>query len=187
MGRLVVVQFITLDGVVEDPDGRDGTAFGGWIMRDGPEAIAGDQFRIGPLLDAGGILLLGRASWEHFSALWPHRDDPFSRQLNAAEKAVVTHRPVDAGRWENSEAVPGDPAAWVRDTLAERDVVVMGSGTIVAQLAAEGLVDEYRLITFPTAAGAGRRLFPGGARLRQETVEPVRAGILSVYSAREEA
>ena len=68
MGRVIVVQFMTVDGVVEDPDGSDGTDFGGWAMRHGPQGIAGDKFRLGPILNTG-TLLFGRRTWEHFSTL----------------------------------------------------------------------------------------------------------------------
>ena len=89
MGRLIVTSFTTLDGVVEDPDGSDGTPFGGWAMRHGPQAVAGDKFRLGPILEHG-TLLFGRHTWDHFRTLWPHRDDPFSQAMNAATKAVVS-------------------------------------------------------------------------------------------------
>ncbi|MGI8750949.1 MAG: hypothetical protein ACR2MN_01270 [Acidimicrobiales bacterium] len=79
MGRLIVTSFTTLDGVLEDPDGSDGTPFGGWAMRHGPQAVAGDKFRLGPILEHG-TLLFGRRSWDHFRTLWPDRDDPFSRR-----------------------------------------------------------------------------------------------------------
>ena len=75
---VIVVEFVTVDGVVEDPDGSGGTATGGWAFRHGPEAVAGDKFRLGPLLDTG-TLLLGRTTWELFSKLWPGRTDEFSR------------------------------------------------------------------------------------------------------------
>src|SRR6476469_1617531 len=104
MGHLIVIQFITLDGVVEDPDGSDGSAGGGWAMRHGPQGLAGDKFRLGPLLEQG-TLLFGRRTWEHFSTLWPQRDDPFSQAMNAADKAVVTHREIAASTWANSRAI----------------------------------------------------------------------------------
>src|SRR3954451_5206459 len=93
MGRCLVIQFITLDGVVEDPDGSAQTAFGGWAMRYGPEGVAGDKFRLGPVLEQG-TLLFGRRTWELFSRLWPKRDNEFAKAMNAADKAVVTHREV---------------------------------------------------------------------------------------------
>ena len=172
MGQLVVVQFMTLDGVVEDPDGRGGTAFGGWAMRHGPQGVAGDKFRLGPILERG-TLLFGRRTWEHFGALWPQRTDPFSQALNAASKAVVSHRPLPGDAWQGSQRIDQPLTAWVKETVAARDVVVIGSTSVVDALVAEHLVDEYRLLVFPTAVGAGRRLFTSEQQRRQVAVEPV--------------
>jgi dihydrofolate reductase len=186
MGRLIVVQFITLDGVVEDPDGSDGTVFGGWAMRFGPQGVAGDKFRLGPALGEG-VLLFGRKTWEHFSTLWPKRDDPFSRAMNTAEKAVATHRDISPGIWANSTRIRKPLQNWVAATLDIRDVVVIGSGSVVAQLAAARLVDEYRLLTFPVALAAGRRLFPEGVQLRLDAAEPVGPATLATYAVVSEA
>lgn len=164
MARIIVAQFITLDGVVEDPDGSDGTAFGGWAFRHGAEAIAGDKFAYGPILQTG-IFLFARRTWDHFSTLWPGRDDSFAQALNSADKAVATHSPIDLARWNNSRAVDGDVLQWARSTSADRDVVIIGSSSLVDAFIAQSAVDEYRLRVFPTATGAGRRLFPHGARL----------------------
>lgn len=174
MGRIIVAQFITLDGVVEDPDGSDGTPFGGWCFRHGPEAIAGDKFHYGSILQTG-IFLFGRRTWERFAAMWPARDavDPFARSLNAADKAVVTGGEVDLARWRNTRRVTSDPIGWARRTAERRDVVVIGSGSLVDAFVRAGAVDEYRLRVFPTATGAGRRLFPDGAALDLVTVEQV--------------
>ena len=89
MGHITVVQFITLDGVIEDPDGRDGTSFGGWAFRFGPETVAGDKFRLGEALDTSS-LLLGRRTWEAFARLWPTRDDPFADVMNRIPKLVAS-------------------------------------------------------------------------------------------------
>ena len=183
MGRLIVVQFITLDGVVEDPDGSNRTAFGGWAMRYGPQGVAGDKFRLGPILQQG-TLLFGRRTWEHFSNLWPHRDDPFSSAMNAADKAVVSHREIDEGTWSNSRTVDQPLAAWVRHRLAAADLVVIGSHSVVDDLAEADLVDEYRLLTFPTAVGAGRRLFTGSRMLELVSAEQVGPAVLSVLTTR---
>jgi dihydrofolate reductase len=181
MGRLIVVQFITLDGVVEDPDGTGGTPYGGWAMHYGPQGVAGDKFRLGPILEHG-ILLFGRRTWEHFSTLWPRRDDPFSRRMNAATKVVVTHSRIDAGAWANSQSMSDPLEPWSRNTVRTRDVVVIGSTSIVAQLQAADVVDEYRLLTFPVALGAGRPLFPEGVQLNLISAEPVGPATLGVYA-----
>jgi dihydrofolate reductase len=136
-----------------------------------------------PILQQG-TLLFGRRTWEHFSNLWPHRDDPFSRAMNAADKAVVTHREIDAGAWSNSRTVDQPLTAWVRHRLAAADLVVVGSHSVVDDLAEADLVDEYRLLTFPTAVGAGRRLFTDSRMLGLVSAEQVGPAVLSVLSTR---
>ncbi len=183
MGRLIVIQFITLDGVVEDPDGNDRSPFGGWAMRFGPQRLAGDKFRLGPIL-AHGTLLFGRNTWDHFADLWPRRSDPFSQGMNAATKVVVTHREIDEERWSNSRAIDQPLTAWVRDHLPTTDIVVIGSGSVVAVLASADLIDEYRLVTFPTAVGSGRRLFTDERHFELTSSEQVGPLVLSVLSTR---
>jgi dihydrofolate reductase len=183
MGKTIVILFITLDGAVEDPDGHDGTSFGGWAMRHGPEGVAGDKFRLGDIMSTG-VLLFGRRTWDHFSTLWPRRDSDFAKLMNAATKAVVTNRPLDAEVWSNSTAVTGPLLEWVSATVRERDVVVIGSGSIVEALAAENLIDEYRLLTFPTATGRGRVLFPDGIEANLVSAEQVGPATLSIYTTR---
>ncbi|NAS20279.1 riboflavin biosynthesis protein RibD [Herbidospora sp. NEAU-GS84] len=156
---VVVIQFITLDGIVSDPDGRGGTPSGGWAFRHGPETVAGDKFRLGRTLDEG-VLLLGRTTWESFSRLWPHRDDPFSARMNAVPKLVASRTLTDTSAWANSWVIGEDLAGRVKGE--PRDVVVAGSLSVVRALMAEDLVDEYRLLVFPTVLGEGERLFPAG-------------------------
>jgi dihydrofolate reductase len=155
---VIVTEFITLDGVVSDPVGRDGTTGGGWAFRHGPEAIAGDPFRVGGVVE-NGVLLLGRKTWQLFSGIWPGRDDPFSQRMNAAAKLVASRTLTDASVWPNSETVADAIDAVKRE---QRDVVVMGSLGIAHRLITQDLVDEYRLMTFPTIVGTGERLFPAG-------------------------
>jgi dihydrofolate reductase len=181
MGRLIVLAFTTLDGVVEDPDGSDGTPFGGWAMRHGPQAIAGDKFRLGPILEHG-TLLFGRRTWEHFRTLWPHRDDPFSQAMNAATKAVVTHRPVDEAEWAHSRALDAPLVEWVRREVVTTDIVVIGSRSVVAELAGQELVQEYRLLLFPTVLGAGHGLFGGRRELTLVSTEHVGPAVLAVLT-----
>ncbi|MFF5759155.1 dihydrofolate reductase family protein [Streptomyces longwoodensis] len=171
---VIVIEFITLDGFVSDPDGSQGTPGGGWAFRHGPEAVAGDKFRLGATLDEG-VLLLGRTTWELFARIWPGRDDPFAARMNAVPKQVVSRTLTDASAWGNSGTVGGDPVEAVR--REERDVVVTGSLGVVRALMAADLVDEYRLLTFPTVLGAGRRLFPDtGPYADLECVSAERAG-----------
>lgn len=157
---VIVIEFITLDGVVSDPDGSAGTPHGGWAFRHGPEAVSGDKFRLGRTLD-DGVLLLGRTTWQLFSRLWPGREDPFAARMNAVPKLVASHTLTDAdtSAWVNSTVMDGDLLDAVE--RERRDVVVTGSLSVVDQLMSADLVDEYRLLTFPTVLGSGRRLFQG--------------------------
>jgi len=181
MGEVIVVQFSTLDGVVSDPDGRWGTRHGGWAFRYGAGPVSGDKFRLGAQMELG-VQLYGRKTWEHFSRLWPGRDGDYARLMNTVTKRVATRSGIDAAAWSNSEQIEGDPLDWVRAERARRSIVVIGSLSLVHVLAAADLVDEYRLITFPTVLGEGERLFADGApaEFRFTLVEPVEATSLTV-------
>ncbi|WP_448808929.1 dihydrofolate reductase family protein [Agromyces bauzanensis] len=185
MGKVIVIQFITLDGVVEDPDGRGGADFGGWAFRFGPEAIAGDKFRLGPVLDSG-VLLFGRRTWEHFSRLWPARTDSFAAAMNRARKVVVSTGAPDLAAWANSERLDGDLLDGVARLAADHDVVVIGSTSVVRALQAAGRVDEYRLLTFPTVIGDAEavRLLDEPAELQLVSVDAAGPGTLAVFAAR---
>jgi dihydrofolate reductase len=147
---VIVIQFITLDGIVSDPDGIMGTQTGGWAFRHGPETVAGDKFRLGSTLD-DGVMLLGRTTWQLFLRFWPGRDDPFSARMNAVPKLVASRTLTDASAWANSRVVDGD----LLDTVERerRDVIITGNLGVVRTLMAEDLIDEYRLLTFPTVLG----------------------------------
>ena len=154
---VIVIQFVTLDGIVSDPDGSGGTPAGGWAFRHGPETVAGDKFRLGNTLD-DGIMLLGRTTWQLFSRIWPERDDPFSARMNAVPKLVATRTLTDTSAWANSRVIDGDITDAVK--REPRDVIITGSLSVVHALMAADLIDEYRLLTFPTILGTGERLFP---------------------------
>lgn len=179
---VIVIEFITLDGVVDDPDGSLGTPTGGWAFRYGPENVGGDKFRLGRALD-DGVLLLGRTTWQLFSGIWPNRDDPFSRRMNAAPKLVASRTLTDVSAWTNSRLIEGDLVDAVK--REQRDVVVTGSLGIVHTLLRHDLIDEYRLLTFPVVVGRGRRLFPDGtapAQLRTLSAEPEGAAVFTRYT-----
>lgn len=180
---VIVIEFITVDGIVSDPDGSGGTPRGGWAFRHGPEQVAGDKFRLGGTLDEG-VMLLGRRTWELFSRIWPGRDDPFARRMNAVPKLVVSRSLTGVSAWPNSTVAGVDPAEVVRGE--RRDVVVAGSIGVVHALEAAGLVDEYRLLTFPTVLGAGTPLFAPGAGTELECLSAERTGaaVLSTYRRR---
>jgi len=171
---VTVIEFITLDGIVSDPDGSEGTPAGGWAFRHGPAAVAGDKFRLGRTLD-DGVMLLGRRTWQLFSRIWPGRDDPFSARMNAVPKLVASRTLTDASAWANSRVIDGDAVDTVK--RERRDVIITGSLSVVHALMAADLTDEYRLLIFPTALGTGERLFPaGGPPTYLECLSAERAG-----------
>ncbi|WP_033290719.1 dihydrofolate reductase family protein [Amycolatopsis jejuensis] len=179
---VIVIEFVTLDGIVSDPDGSTGTPGGGWAFRHGPATVAGDKFQLGSTLDHG-VLLLGRATWQLFSRLWPHRDDPFSTRMNAVPKLVASTSLTDLSAWQNSSLLDGDLVEAVE--REQRDIVIAGSVRLVHALQAKDLIDEYRLLTFPTVLGTGERLFPAGTtptHLECVATEPAGAAILSRYT-----
>lgn len=181
MGRAIVIEFVSLDGVVSDPDGSAGTPYGGWAFRHGPESVAGDKFRLGATLD-DGVLLLGRQTWELFGRIWPGRTDDFAVRMNKAAKVVASSSLTDASAWSNSSLLDGDLVDWVRGEA--RDVIVTGSLSVVRALQEADLVDEYRLLTFPSIIGQGERLFPpvdAPVHLSCVSAVPVGAAVLTQY------
>ena len=108
MSRVIVIEFLSLDGVMHDPDGSDGSPQGGWAFRYGQEAVAGDKFGLGEVLDTGAMLL-GRRTWELFAKIWPGRDDPFSAKMNAMPKLVVSRSLEHAHRLAELRRAPGRP------------------------------------------------------------------------------
>ena len=179
MGDVIVIQFATLDGVVSDPDGSAGTGYGGWASRYGLGPVKDDKSRLGTRMEQG-VQLYGRRTWEQFARLWSSRDGDYARLMNTVPKRVATRAGIDATAWSNSAAIDGDPIAWAKEERQRRDVLVIGSLSLVHALAAADLVDEYRLITFPTVVGEGEKLFAAPADFRFALVEPVDAGVLTV-------
>jgi dihydrofolate reductase len=183
MYRTIVIAFSTVDGVTEDPDGRDGTPNGGWAFRHGPEVVGGDKFELGPILQTG-VLLFGRKTWQQFSRLWPSRTGDFANAMNRLPKLVVSHDVVDLSAWENSSLLSGDVFDAVEKQKTVRDVVVIGSASIVHALAERDLVDEYRVLVFPDLVGRGTRLFTvetTPTRLRQVSAETTGPALLVRY------
>ena len=181
MGKVIVNQFITLDGVVEDPDGSGGTPGGGWAFRaGGTKAVTADGFALGPIWDTG-VFLMGRTTWEMFSTRWPNRTGEFADAMNRMPKMVVSHTVPDLGVWSNSTHFSGDLVAGVAELTRTRDVVVIGSTSIVHALAAADAVDEYRLLVVPAALGSGKPLFATPADLQLTSVESTGELFLARY------
>ena len=159
MGRLVVTEYISTDGVVEAPSGAEPFERGGWTddFSRGPD---GTQFKVDETM-ASEALLLGRVTYEGFAAAWPERDGEFADKFNSMPKYVVSSTLTDP-EWTNTTVVSGDDLAAavsrVKDEV-DGDVVVHGSGTLVQGLLEAGLVDELRLMVFPVVLGSGKTLF----------------------------
>ena len=158
MGRIVVTEFVSLDGVMEDPGGAESFRHGGWTfeINRGEE---GDQFKLDETMSSDA-LLLGRVTYEGFAAAWPSRTGEFADKFNSMPKYVVSST-LDQPDWSNTTVVGADPAAAaskVREEV-EGDVVVHGSGQLVRALLEQDLVDELRLMVFPVVLGTGKRLF----------------------------
>jgi dihydrofolate reductase len=153
MRKLIVSEFVTLDGVMEDPGGAEGFDRGGWAFKfeRGPD---GDAFKVDEVFGSDA-LLLGRRTYEGFAAAWPERTDEagFADRMNSMAKYVVSGT-LERADWKNTTVIGGDLAEGVR-TLKSRD----GGDILVAGLIEHDLVDEYRLMVFPTILGRGRRLF----------------------------
>jgi dihydrofolate reductase len=160
VSKIVVSQFMTLDGVIEDPGGSESSDRGGWAFEfdRGPE---GDKFKLDEVM-AADSLLLGRVTYEGFAAAWPDRTDEvgFADKFNGMRKYVVSNTLEDPS-WNNSTVINGDVAAEIAKLKQEPggDMLVNGSAQLVQTLMENGLVDEYRIMVFPVVLGEGKRLF----------------------------
>lgn len=158
MGKLIVTEFISADGVIERP-GEDG-----WVFKFN-RGEDGDKFKYDELM-AADAHLLGRITYEGFAAAWPSRTgDDFSQKMNTMPKYVASTTLTDEqATWENSTVIRSDVAGEVGKLKQQvaGDIVVAGSGNLIRTLAENDLVDEYRLMVFPIVLGTGKRLFGEG-------------------------
>jgi dihydrofolate reductase len=160
MGKLVVTEFITLDGVIEDPGGAEDFDRGGWAFQF-ERGDEGNKFKLDELI-AADAQLLGRKTYEGFAAAWPERQDEmgFAEKMNSMPKYVVSTT-LDEASWENTTILRDvDEVARVKNEHDE--LLVAGSATLVQALVGRGLVDELRLMVFPVVLGAGKKLFADG-------------------------
>ncbi len=158
MGRIVVTEFISLDGVVEDPGGSEEFKYGGWSF-EFDRGDDGNNFKLDETR-ASDALLLGRVTYEGFAAAWPPREGEFADKFNTMPKYVVSST-LTHPEWNNSTVLEGDLKSSVSDlkNKYDRDIVVHGSVQLVQALLENDLVDELRLMIFPVVLGAGKRLF----------------------------
>lgn len=163
MGRIVVTEFVSLDGVMEDPGGAEGFEHGGWSF-EVSRGEEGDRFKLDETMSSDA-LLLGRVTYEGFAAAWPSREGEFADKFNSMPKYVVSST-LEQPDWSNTTVLKGDLAEEVVRLRAahERDVVVHGSATLVQALVDGDLVDELRLMVFPVVLGSGKRLFGTSAK-----------------------
>jgi dihydrofolate reductase len=158
MGRIVVTEFASLDGVVEDPGGSEDFKYGGWSF-EFSRGDDGDKFKLDETMEAEAQLL-GRVTYEGFADAWPSREGPFADKFNTMPKYVVSSTLEDP-EWANSTVLKGDVAEEVGKLKQEVDgvILVAGSVQLVQALIEHDLVDELRLMVFPVVLGAGKRLF----------------------------
>ena len=160
-GRIVVTEFVSLDGVMEDPGGAEDYEHGGWTF-EYDRGDDGNKFKMDELMDAD-VQLLGRVTYEGFAEAWPSREGDFADKINKGRKVLVSTTLTDP-EWENTEVISESVPEQISKLKDETDgsILVAGSNTLVATLLENDLVDELRLMVFPTVLGSGKRMFPDG-------------------------
>jgi dihydrofolate reductase len=169
MRKIIVHEFITLDGVIQAPGGEDedtdgGFEHGGWTHPYWHDDIGARFFEI---MEQTDTLLLGRKTWEgHGAAFEPMEDDPFGDAMNGVRKVVASDTLKSADAWRNSTLISGDIVEEVRNLKNQpgKDILMDGSSVLIHTLAENDLVDEYQLHVYPLVLGGGKRLFPEGKR-----------------------
>jgi dihydrofolate reductase len=188
MGKVIVMNGVTLDGVMQSPgradeDTRDGFPHGGWAVPYGDETMVA---KMGERMGEDRAFLFGRRTYEQLLASWNARGGPFKDALNEARKFVASSDPATTLDWPNSTLLHGDIPAAVAELKrsSETNLVIMGSGVLIGSLMAADLIDEYLLMIAPLVLGTGRRLFAGGAEASLRLVEAVTTGtgvVLATY------
>jgi dihydrofolate reductase len=160
MRKLILSEFVSIDGVVQDPGGTEGWERGGWVFDFADEEQA--RYKLEEVL-ACDALLLGRRTYQEFARSWPHRSGQFADQMNAMRKHVVSTT-LAAATWNNSAVIVDEVTRRIADLKAQAggDILLVGSGGLARSLMHAGLIDEYRLMVFPVLLGDGARLFTSG-------------------------
>lgn len=186
MGKVVVFNSLTLDGVMQAParpdeDTRGGFAHGGWAAPYATPEQFGEAQESTPNI---GALLLGRRTYEDFYAVWPNRtDNPYTEVLNNTQKYVASTTLQEPLPWQNSTLLKGDMAEAVARLKGEqdKDLLILGSGELIRSLMRSNLIDEYVLLTHPLVLGSGHRLFADGGpsvTLRLVGTRTTRTGVV---------
>ncbi len=171
MGKIVVSEFLSLDGVMEEPD---------WSLRYWNDAIA--QFKDEEMTSASA-LLLGRVTYDGFAEAWPTANDPMADQMNGIRKYVVSTT-LQKAEWSNSHIISTDILAAITKLRQETEgnLLVAGSAMLIQMLVAHQLVDDYRLLVYPMVLGKGKRLFQDGvaATLTLSELKPMGGGVVAL-------
>lgn len=186
MRKIVVSEFMSLDGVIQAPGGKDedtegGFTQGGWTWPYWHDEIGA---RFGQAMSESDAILLGRKTWQiHGGAFEPMAaGDPFGDMMNAMPKYVVSTTLTSADAWRNSTLINGDVVAAVRALKEQpgKNIIMDGSSKLIHTLAQNDLIDEYDLIVYPVALGGGKRIFADGARVNLRLVEakPLPSGVV---------
>ena len=177
MGRIIVMNQVTLDGVMQGPgrpdeDTRDGFAHGGWAVPRSDEAMVA---KMGDRMGGDRAFLFGRRTYEDLLASWNAQGGPFKEALNNARKFVASSSPATKLEWPNSTLLRGDIPAAVADLKQNSgtNLVIMGSGVLIGSLMAADVIDEYLLMIHPLVLGTGRRLFPEGVHMSLRLTDSV--------------
>ena len=162
MRRVIVSEFVSLDGVIEDPGGAEGSDRGGWSFQ-ANRGAEGDKYKDEELA-AADALLLGRKTYEGFAAAWPQMEEQtgeYGARMNGYPKYVASRTLQEPLEWNNSTLIEGDIAEGVERLKRQdgKDILIFGSGKLVRTLMEHDLIDEYRLMVFPIVVGQGKRLF----------------------------
>jgi len=190
MGKVIVMNWVTLDGVMQGPgrpdeDTRDGFALGGWGIPYGDEATVA---KMGERMGGNRAWLFGRRTYEGLLASWNARGGPFKVALNSIHKYVASSNPATRLDWPNSTLLHGDIPAAVAELKqsSTANLVTMGSGVLIGSLMAADLIDEYLLMIAPLVLGTGRRLFPGGTQASLRLVDSITTStgvLIATYEA----
>lgn len=189
MRKIIVSEFVSLDGVIQAPGGKDedtegGFAHGGWTFPYWHDEI-GALFA--QAMSESDALLLGRKTWQiHGGAFEPMpAGDPFGDVMNAMPKYVVSTTLTDASAWRNSTLISGNVVEEVRALKAQpgKNILIDGSSVLIHTLAQNGLVDEYHLLVYPVVLGGGKQVFAGGTQLNLRLVEarPIPSGVVLMH------